>query len=721
MDLTPTDGADEIRTPLFSVQNIFLASLLGLAAWIYSGQSIFVGDTDLWYHLSGGRYIVENGRLPASNYFSFLEPSRAFTDYYWLFQYVVYRIYSVGGYPALMALRFSLYASFILIVFRFFSGNWSERGARGFALNGFLVVTLAMAAGSRFINLRPHCFSYLLSLAFVYILARNRKLVWLLPILAVLWVNFHGITYPVLLVICLSWLAGFGWRRWRSGPLDKTEMRTVVCLVLSMAAIWATPNGGDLIYVPFKFSRLSNEYISELMPRPVWDYFNLRLDHLMPSINTMFSIYLALASFALLRRAVGFSLEPAHLLLFAGGALFLSRGVRFSAEFSILTLPLTASLARDLFTKKSVSGKITFGCFIASALLVAPMATTAAGVVPHKWPYSSAMLPEGSARFLMEKGGGGKVFNHPNYGGFLQWELYPKYRIFMDMEIPFMFHDEDIFAVNIARTNDAAFDRIVGKYRPEYLFLNLADTDLLARIDKRGGYVPVFFDDSSAIFASRELAPEVVNKYEMKEFNPIGKHENSFNGISKGKNREKVFSELKRIAELYPDGGLASRWLAQYYYDCGDYEASLIWADNFQRIHPDSAFIHVVKGDAYRKLGKYDEALSVLREGLEKAKGDEVGQVKKSMAYTYKAKGDAPAAYKLFSASVKTIDTSTTTDELWQYAMSAYLSGKQAEGIELARFAEFKVKSGEEELGTAIREFLKNVDVEPVQAPKSLQ
>lgn len=713
----PTVGEFSNRTPLFSVQNLFLASLLGFVAWMYSGQSMFVGDTDLWYHLSGGRYILENGRLPASNYFSFLEPTRVFTDYYWLFQYVVYRIYSLGGYPALMALRFSLYALFIFIAFRFFSGDWKERGVRGFALNAFLVVALAIIAGGRFINLRPHCFSYLFALSFVYILARNRKLVWLLPILAILWVNFHGITYPVLIVICMSWLAGFGWRRWRNGPLDKTDMRTVACLVLSMAAIWATPNGGYLVTVPFKFSKLSNEYINELMPRPVSDYFNLRFDHFIPNSSTIFSIYFACAAFSLLRRAVGFSLDLVHFLLFAGGILFLSRGVRFSVEFSILTLPLTSTLVCDLFMKKPPSARTTFGCLMAGAMLVAPMAALAIGIAPHKWPYSSAMLPEGSTRFLMEKGGGGKVFNHPNYGGFLQWELYPKYRIFMDMEIPFMFRDEDIFAVNMARTNDAAFERIVERYRPEYLILHLADTDLLARLDKRAEYVPVFFDDSSAIFASRVLVPEVVKNYELVELNPVGKYENSFNGISKGKNREKVFSELKRIVELYPDGGLASRWLAQYYYDAGDFDACLKWAANFQRIHPDSGFVHVIKGDALRKLGKYDEALAELEEGLQKGRDEEVAQIKKSMAYTFKAKGDALSSYRLFSESVKVIDAATTTDELWQYAMSAYISGKPSEGIELARFAEFKVKPGEEELGTAIREFLKKVDAEAVQPP----
>jgi hypothetical protein len=76
-----------------------LFSLFLLAAGFYylANWPITATDTDLWYHLNGGRYFCETGSVARTSFFSFIEPQRAWVDYYWLFQVLAYQIFSLSG------------------------------------------------------------------------------------------------------------------------------------------------------------------------------------------------------------------------------------------------------------------------------------------------------------------------------------------------------------------------------------------------------------------------------------------------------------------------------------------------------------------------------------------------------------------------------------------------------------------------------------------------
>ncbi len=79
------------------------------------------GDVDLWYHLNHGRYIWQNLSLPDSGFFSFIAQDRSWTNYYWLFQLLVYLIYSILGYWGLILLKAILFAGILSVIFCFIS------------------------------------------------------------------------------------------------------------------------------------------------------------------------------------------------------------------------------------------------------------------------------------------------------------------------------------------------------------------------------------------------------------------------------------------------------------------------------------------------------------------------------------------------------------------------------------------------------------------------
>ena len=101
-------------------------------------------DTDLWYHLSGGRYFWENSTIARDAFFSYITPSKSWYDYYWLFQVIVYKIFQWTGYYGLVALRCFLYFLTTVFICLFFIRRYDNRTALLIGLTFFICYPLAI-------------------------------------------------------------------------------------------------------------------------------------------------------------------------------------------------------------------------------------------------------------------------------------------------------------------------------------------------------------------------------------------------------------------------------------------------------------------------------------------------------------------------------------------------------------------------------------------------
>ena len=54
-------------------------------------------DTDTWWHLRSGQYIVENWTIPTTDPFSHTQLGRLWIDHGWLAQILWFGLYAVGG------------------------------------------------------------------------------------------------------------------------------------------------------------------------------------------------------------------------------------------------------------------------------------------------------------------------------------------------------------------------------------------------------------------------------------------------------------------------------------------------------------------------------------------------------------------------------------------------------------------------------------------------
>ncbi len=87
---------------------LMAASIIASFAYFQLTYPITVGDTDMWYHLADGRYMVEQGGFADTFYYSFVGWPEGPGLHSWLFQLTIYLAHEAAGYWGLLLLRASL-------------------------------------------------------------------------------------------------------------------------------------------------------------------------------------------------------------------------------------------------------------------------------------------------------------------------------------------------------------------------------------------------------------------------------------------------------------------------------------------------------------------------------------------------------------------------------------------------------------------------------------
>ncbi|MBI4346474.1 MAG: hypothetical protein HY553_06440 [Elusimicrobia bacterium] len=461
-------------------------------------------DTDLWYHLAAGRLMAETGRLPVdSSYLSFLQPPRPFADYYWLFQKLVYACWSWGGYLGLVLLRAAWAGTIAAGVAVLACG-----GRRPRAWTAALTVLAFTALIPRLDTLRPHLAEYLGIAIALSVLDLRPGWAVALPVAAALWGNLHGISYPVLLWLCGSFVAE---RLARRAPPEFTD-RAFGATAVAMAAVFVTPLGADLLPVPFGLSERARATIQELGRLDLAGLFSLEVVKGTLTPSSAQRVLLALAALgalgALARRAQGLGrrrARAAHVLLFAGGLGLLWQGHRFFVEFVLFSLPL---LRDNPPFEAPRAASAAVGRVVAAAAAIAVMLPIGARLLNRPaYPFSIAGLPAGTAEFLRREGGGGKLLSHPDNGGYWEWMLLPRYRITADMQMPFLFEEDDIFLALQAYSDPQTLGWWIDTYRPDFIEAPAGKEAFRTVIAKFPDFVPVFSDGISVLFASASRKP----------------------------------------------------------------------------------------------------------------------------------------------------------------------------------------------------------------------
>jgi len=186
-------------TPPLQLRSSFLPSLSDLAFlipilvlfWCTTGVGWLLTDSDTGWHIRTGEWILENGRVPTADIFSFTRAGQSWFAWEWLSDVFMAAVHCNGGLAGIVLVGVLLLGATSVCVYK---NTATESGQR---LVAIVLTSLAMAASTIHWLARPHLVTPLLTAAFCLVLNRvernkGSRLLLALPPLTILWVNLHG-------------------------------------------------------------------------------------------------------------------------------------------------------------------------------------------------------------------------------------------------------------------------------------------------------------------------------------------------------------------------------------------------------------------------------------------------------------------------------------------------------------------------------------------------
>lgn len=410
----------------------FVPSLYQVAALAVLGAIFIIGlapkiDTDLWWHLESATYIVSHLTVPRHDFLSFSFAGHSWIDHEWGSEVLLYGLYRIAGLWGTII----FFAGVICATYSLVYSQMVQRGVH--PLLGLFVLTASFVAASETWGARPQMLTLFFLAAYALILfryqvSRNRQLLWLFPALMLLWANLHG-----------GWIIGAGFLgasiagEWlnrlarHDTALSSGELRDLtVAFVATLAGSVANPNGfledADLLVFirPNTWANAINEWAS--------------VDFHMPQMMAFEALLLTLIATVLVKRP---RLNWAHLLLVVVFTHLALTQMRNVALWSVAISPLLAMYVQDLVAlqrraTRSPRGAALNLLFLA-AIVVVYFAEAAHYVNGSALQRNEQLAyPTRAVAYLRTHPLPPNVFNAYAWGGYLLWELYPKYRDFID-------------------------------------------------------------------------------------------------------------------------------------------------------------------------------------------------------------------------------------------------------------------------------------------------
>jgi len=690
-----------------------LLAFFGYLAVLLCLWPIIGFDCDLWYHMTGGAYIAAHGHLPDGPFFSYLHSGQYWIIYYWLFQLVVHGLYQGGGYPALIVLRAALMLGTVWCIFCYlWASIKDEERPGGILLVMALTCAYAMALLPRELNLRPHCVTYLCIVLVHYLVNEKPRLIWLLPLVTLLWVNVHGMLYPIMLLVCGAYLA----EHFLLGLLRRPECANIRAarwpLIVALYTAIMTPAGLHLLPMPFNPPPYLAKFVQEMFPDSLGHFFSFGFFSTDQWMGSAVSALVVGSLAAALALALTWRLRISRIILLAGGLYLLPQSKRYYYEYLLLVLPLLGDAAALLAARWRRQWSAWAPACIGGLLMAGGLwfMTNSLGFRPQ-YPLDRARLPIGVSAFLLQEGAGGRVFNVPTPGGYLEWKLSPRYQIFLDMQT-MLFSPTDYFTALTAFSDKTVLERTLQRYYPGFLVAYEDDAAFRKTVAHFPHFVPVFFDDLVVLYADDRQYPDLVARFRLAHLDAAGWQMVDFETMTP-EARDKALVECRRLLAVYPQGLAANTIAAKILLSQGKPREADAFAGTVLANFPDRYMGYALKGLVAFKEARYAQALAWNRQALQRAMPAEAPMVRRNIYACYVRLKNFPKAYAMLLDVANPMAAATPAKDLYDLALSAVASGHGREGQALLRMARLKTPASDTKLLHDIEDFQQTMATAP--------
>lgn len=498
-----------LRTPL--TENA-VDRLALLSAWLCALIIVLypIFDYDLYWHLANGREMIQGGRIISEEVFSYTHFGEKFENHEWLAQIIFYLIWHNLGPYGLLGFKLLATSLVVLLLYR------TIRTIGGQPWLAAVLCVFAILAGLyRYIE-RPELFSLFNTTLVSFILygfcagKLSRRLLWLIPLILVVWDWLHGSVYG--LALFTLFVAGENAKHLlpvlcHEQSLAREQLAYLNrCFAVAILAMLANPFG----------LRSYGIFIEFLSKKDVVDTA-ARIMEFMPINWTEFKPYILLFAWAVLLslrhiRRLDIT-QLLVLLVFGCGALRYSRVTGVAA---IVLAPVIASLI--MASVQNAKSKLETKLHAATVILAAVFIAGYGYIVkfrdasPQSFGYhvDEGYLPVGSVRFIKATGLTGNLYNTGHLGGYLSYYLAPERKIFQ-YNLPKVFGDTYRFA-----NHPEELDR----WNIDYAIV--ANADELTNLFPVRSWARVYRDPGGILVIRRTPQNQaLISQYEIRHFHPM--------------------------------------------------------------------------------------------------------------------------------------------------------------------------------------------------------
>jgi len=464
---------------------------------------------DFWWHVRVGEWIVENGRVPDRDLFSFTRAGEPFIYQMWLAEVVLSTLFRLGDLPLVILFNAVLITTAYVLVL-----HTAYRKVGAYGLRWAAVATAATAAaGLHNWGVRPQAFSFPLFAFTLWLLERNKdqlgetdptsfsfsRSFWLLPPLFALWANLHGGFMMGLALVSAYVLSSLQISCCRR---SRVPFILLIIGVLCANAVLLTPAGTRVM-----------PYILSFVRHPVTQQFNV--EWMPPTVRDsggqfFFGFVIVWLTVLVLGRYRPNVHEILRYLVF--GLLALT-AVRHTSWFAIVAAPGLAAALTNLaghfrtvgLGRQRANSRLNLVFIVAVffiVLLSLPWLRMHLPLPEARRSYVSSETPLEAVGALCRLPDVGRVFHSEAYGSYLIWAC-PSIPVFLDTRFELYPPEQwyDYIAVGRGRYD---WETILARYGITTLFLErIKHQSLIQAVSASQKWECIYTDDRSMIFELR--------------------------------------------------------------------------------------------------------------------------------------------------------------------------------------------------------------------------
>lgn len=380
---------------------------------------------DLGRHLKIGEIIVKTKSIPSNNLFSYTNPNHQFINHHWLSEVIFYLFSKTFGLNSLIILKVICILVSVGLVFKLSSNKF---GIIPTVVAGLILSPLFLERN----DIRPEIFGYLFFSFILYVLfsyPKKQKLIFCLPVVMLLWINMH-ITFIFGIFLILILITKIFLNREKNYSITNYSITFISLFVLLF-----NPHGLTGVFYPFNifkdygYTIVENQnlfYLSKMIFNPLIKYFFL------------ISPIVILASIVLI--TVNQLTVIFILLTFFGATVFQLRHLPFFVLSAIPVFAMLFNRIGGLIAKKHfLSENLKLAT---SILLIFILCLGSIFFILNKYYLIFDQdkrfglgfngFNEQAIEFINKNNLENNIFNNFDIGGYFIFELYPKYKVFID-------------------------------------------------------------------------------------------------------------------------------------------------------------------------------------------------------------------------------------------------------------------------------------------------